>query len=329
MADLLSLERIRTEGTQVRVALSEIVIREYADALARGDEFPPIEVYYDETTYWLADGFHRLQAAQRAGRDSIAASVHQGGPRAALLYALGANDTHGHRRTDADRRHAIELMLADPEWQAWSNREIARQCRVSEFLVRTMRQELAPPQETEAPPEQTRKVTRGGKQFTMRTERIGATARTRAQAPAASGSVLSPAPAAPVAPAENGGAATEDAATSASAMQSQIDIPEGGVSPPHREETPPPPLAAATTEDGVHPAPTTPPPQPSLMEVWQQASDDERTAFVAVYRDDLRRLLAAHDEQQPTKRASAAQRTQRAKSQQKPKRQRAAARKRS
>ncbi len=55
MADLLSLERIRTEGTQVRVALSEIVIREYADALARGDEFPPIDVYYDETVHWLAD----------------------------------------------------------------------------------------------------------------------------------------------------------------------------------------------------------------------------------------------------------------------------------
>jgi hypothetical protein len=328
MADLLSLERIRTEGTQVRRALSETVIREYADALAQGAEFPPIEVYYDETAHWLADGFHRLQAAAQAGRDSIAATLHPGGQRAALLHALGANDTHGYRRTDGDRRHAIELMLADPEWQAWSNREIARQCRVSEFLVRTVRQELAPPQETEAPPAQTRKVTRGGKQFTMRTERIGAAARTRAQAPAASGSALSPVPAAPVAPSENGGAAPEYAAPSASAMPSQIDTPEVGVPPPHQEETSPPPVAAATTEDGVHPAPTTPPPQPSLMEVWQQASDDERTAFVAVYRDDLRRLLAAHDEQQPTKRASAARRTQRAQSQQKPKRQRAAARKR-
>jgi len=81
----------------------------------------------------LADGFHRLQAAKQAGRDSIATTIHPGGQREALLHALSANDTHGYRRTDADRRHAIELMLADPEWQAWSNREIARQCRVSEF----------------------------------------------------------------------------------------------------------------------------------------------------------------------------------------------------
>jgi hypothetical protein len=327
MADLLSLERIRTEGTQVRVALSETVIREYADALARGDEFPPIEVYDDETVHWLADGFHRLQAAKQAGRDSIAATIHPGGQREALLHALSANDTHGYRRTDADRRHAVELMLADPEWQAWSNREIARQCRVSEFLVRTVRQELAPPQETAAPPEQTRKVTRGGKQFTMRTERIGAAARTRAQAPAAAGAALSPAPAAPGAPAENGGPDTADAAAPTSAIASKIDTVAAGVPQPHQEETLPPPVAAATTADGAPPAPTIPPPQPSLIDAWQQASNDERSAFVARYRDELVLLLAAHDEQQPTKRASAAQRTPRPKPQQK--RRRAAAGKRS
>src|SRR5215831_2652672 len=222
MADLLSLERIRTEGTQVRVALSETVIREYTEAIEQGDEFPPIEVYYDETAHWLSDGFHRVEAAQQAGRDSLAATIHSGGQREALLHALSANDTHGYRRTDMDRRHAIGLMLADPEWQAWSNREIARQCRVSEFLVRSVRQALAPPQETAAPPARTRKVTRGGKQFTMRTERIGAATRTRAKAPAVSGSARSPAPAAPGAPAENGGADTADAAAPASAMQSQI-----------------------------------------------------------------------------------------------------------
>jgi hypothetical protein len=322
MADLLSLERIRTEGTQVRVALSETVIREYADALARGDEFPPIEVYDDETVHWLADGFHRLQAAKQAGRDSIAATIHPGGQREALLHALSANDTHGYRRTDMDRRHAIELMLADPEWQAWSNREIARQCRVSEFLVRTVRQELAPPQETAAPPKQTRKVTRGGKQFTMRTERIGMAA--RAKAPAASGAARSPALAAPMAPSNNGGADTGDAAAPTSAMQSQIGIPQVGVSPSHPEQTPPLPVALAETQDGVPSAP--PPPQPSLMDAWQQASDDERTAFVARYRDDLRRLLTALDEQ-PQKRARASQRTPRPQPQQKPRR-RAAARKR-
>src|SRR5262249_44314191 len=136
MAEMLSLERITTEGTQARITLSDTVIREYAEALAQGDEFPPIDVYCDDTVYWLADGFHRVQAAKNAGRDTIVATIHQGGRREALLHALGANDTHGHRRTDADRRHAVQLMLADSEWHAWNNSEIARQCRVSEHLVR-------------------------------------------------------------------------------------------------------------------------------------------------------------------------------------------------
>ena len=326
MADLLSLERIRTEGTQVRVALSEIVIREYADALARGDEFPPIEVYDDETVHWLADGFHRLQAAKQAGRDSIAATIHPGGQREALLHALSANDTHGYRRTDADRRHAVELMLADPAWQAWSNREIARQCRVSEFLVRTVRQERAPTPETQEPPERTRKVTRGGKTYTMRTGRIGTAA--RAKAPAAPSPALSLAPTAPVVPFKSGGSDTVDVLASVSSMASKIDTPEVGVPQPHQEEKLPPPVAAATTADGAPPAPTIPPPQPSLIDAWQQASDDERTAFVARYRDELFLLFAAHDEQQHKKRVNASKRISRPQQQQQ-KRRRAAAGKRS
>src|SRR5438093_4320377 len=325
MADLLSLECIRTEGTQVRVALSETVIREYAEAFAQGDEFPPIEVYYDETAYWLADGFHRVQAAKRAGRDAIATSVHQGGQRDALLHALSANESHGHRRTDADRRHAVELMLADPAWGEWNNSAIARQCRVSEFLVRTVRQERAPTPETQEPPERTRKVTRGGKTYTMRTGRIGTAA--RAKAPAAPSPARSPAPTAPVVPFKSGGSDTVDVLASVSSMASKIDTPEVGVPQPHQKETPPSPVAV-TTADGAPPAPTIPPPQPSLIDAWQQASDDERTAFVARYRAELFLLLAAHDEQQPTKRVNASKRTSRPQPQQQ-KRRRAAAGKRS
>ena len=231
MADLLSLERIRTEGTQVRVALSETVIREYGEAIEQGDEFPPIEVYYDETAYWLADGFHRVQAAQQVGRDSLAATIHPGGQREALLHALSANDTHGHRRTDADRRHAVELMLADPAWGEWNNSAIARQCRVSEFLVRTVRQERAPTPETQEPPERTRKVTRGGKTYTMRTGRIGTAA--RAKAPAAPSPALSPAPTALVVPFESGGSDTADVSASVSSIASKIDTAVAGVSQPH------------------------------------------------------------------------------------------------
>src|SRR5262249_48610432 len=74
MSELLPLDRIATEGTQARVALSETIIHEYAEALKQGDEFPPIDVYYDDTTYRLGDGFHRVQAAKEAGLNALAAT---------------------------------------------------------------------------------------------------------------------------------------------------------------------------------------------------------------------------------------------------------------
>src|SRR3712207_8096008 len=40
---VLPLDQIKTDGgTQARVTLSEPIIKEYADALERGDTFPPI-----------------------------------------------------------------------------------------------------------------------------------------------------------------------------------------------------------------------------------------------------------------------------------------------
>jgi len=191
----IPLDRITTEGTQARVTLSETIIREYADAMTNGDAFPPIDVYGEETTYWLADGFHRVSAAKIAGHTTIAAVVHEGGKREALLHAVSANEEHGHRRTEADRRHAVSLLLADPEWQAWNNSEIARQCRVSEFLVRTLRRELQPPHDTQEPSMRTKKVQRGGKTYTMRTGRIGsATASKRPPVAARTASAAEPIP---------------------------------------------------------------------------------------------------------------------------------------
>jgi hypothetical protein len=32
-----------------------------------GRNSPPVVVFYDGTSYWLADGFHRVKAAEQAG----------------------------------------------------------------------------------------------------------------------------------------------------------------------------------------------------------------------------------------------------------------------
>jgi len=292
--ETLPIDRIATEDTQVRVTLSDIIIREYAEGLTRGDVFPPIDVFFDGEAYWLADGFHRVKATTAAGLNTIAATVHQGGKRAALLHAAGANEEHGHRRTDADRRRAVHLLLTDPEWQEWNNSEIARRCRVSEFLVRTIRSELEPPQEKTEPPQRTRKVTRGGKTYPMRTGRIGSATPSKTP-PVASRteSAAAPIPPTPLPEQQEG----VDAAP-VSSIASKTDIPPVPALYVHQEETPAgPAILPAQTEDEHRTEPIIPQPQPGLTDIWHQASTEERTLFVAMYHEELRTLLAAWDEQ--------------------------------
>lgn len=141
---LIDLQKIRLDGgTQPRAALDKDLIQEYAAAMVDGDEFPPVVVFYDGTAYWLADGFHRFHAAHRIGRKEIRAEVRQGTQRDAVLHSVGVNAAHGKRRSNADKRRAVMTLLADAEWAEWSDREIARRCKVSHQFVNNVRKELS------------------------------------------------------------------------------------------------------------------------------------------------------------------------------------------
>lgn len=142
LADL-QLDSIRTDGgTQPRSALDPSTVAEYASALEHGDTFPPVVVFSDDARLWLADGFHRVAAARQLGRESIAADVRQGTRHDAFRFSLGANATHGLRRTRADKRRAVDAALADPVIGALSDREIARICALSHTFVSTARAAL-------------------------------------------------------------------------------------------------------------------------------------------------------------------------------------------
>lgn len=141
-AQLLSvrLEDIRMDGgTQSRAGIDPAVVERYAESV---DELPPVDLFHDGATYWLADGFHRVAALELRGHDLFAARVHQGTQRDAILYACGANAHHGLPRTTADARRAVERLLADEEWRARSDRWIATTCRVSPTWVGRLRAEL-------------------------------------------------------------------------------------------------------------------------------------------------------------------------------------------
>ena len=50
------------------------------------------------------------------GLAKISADVREGSRRDAILYAVGANASHGLKRTNRDKRNAVMVLLKDPEW---------------------------------------------------------------------------------------------------------------------------------------------------------------------------------------------------------------------
>ena len=130
------------KGTQSRAQISEDTVTDYAEAMQAGDTFPPVTVYHDGVDYYLADGFHRIHAAKRLGRASIQAEVKTGTLRDAILFSLGANDKHGLRRSNADKRKCVRTLLEDFEWGELTVNEMARICAVSPQLVLAVKQEM-------------------------------------------------------------------------------------------------------------------------------------------------------------------------------------------
>lgn len=132
----LALSLIRRDGgTQSRAELNAEAVTAYGDAMLAGAVFPPVIVFYDGAEYWLADGFHRWEAADAAGLEEIESDVRQGTRRDAILFSVRANASHGVQRTHSDKRRAVQILLNDAEWSLWSHRKIAEATGVSHTFV--------------------------------------------------------------------------------------------------------------------------------------------------------------------------------------------------
>jgi hypothetical protein len=140
--EVLEIAKLRIDGgTQIRVKIDDVTVAEYAEAMSGGAVFPPIVTFFDGTSYWLADGFHRREAALRKKDATITARVIEGSQRDAVLFSVGTNTTHGLRRTNADKRAAVSRLLNDFEWSKLSANEIAAKCGVSQPFVSKMKNE--------------------------------------------------------------------------------------------------------------------------------------------------------------------------------------------
>lgn len=130
---------VRDPALQVRSGLDDSAIVEFADAMKRGDVFPHPVVFSDGQDMWLADGFHRVAAAEQAGLNSLSCQVVPGTRDDALWHAIGANKTHGLRRSTQDKRRAVEMALLHPNSRGWSDRKIGDHCGVAHSFVASVR----------------------------------------------------------------------------------------------------------------------------------------------------------------------------------------------
>ena len=137
------LHSIRVDGdTHARAKLDQATVREYAEQIDAGVELPPVLVFFDGTDYWLADGFYRWHAHDRMARASIRCLVRKGSREDAQWVAIAANQTHGLRRSNADKAVAVRRALEHPDGAGLSNGQIAEHVGVSDEFVRKQRQAM-------------------------------------------------------------------------------------------------------------------------------------------------------------------------------------------
>lgn len=165
----LNISDIRIDGgTQIRKELNLDKVNEYAQQMDDGVEFPPITVFFDGSSTWLAEGFHRLSSERQRGSTTIKANVINGTIEDATLFALGSNK-HGLNMSAEDYRRSIEIMLQHPKWGEWSNAQIAKHIGVSAMTVGRVKKERNP----DKPAKKTTYTDKHGNESTMDTSKIG------------------------------------------------------------------------------------------------------------------------------------------------------------
>jgi hypothetical protein len=164
----LNISDVRIDGgTQIRKQLDQDKVSEYAEKMSDGIEFPPITVFFDGSSYWLASGFHRLFAEKQRGSTVVQANVIDGTIEDATLFALGDNK-HGLNMNAEDYRRSVEIMLKHPKWGKWSNAQIAKHIGVSAMTVGRVKKEKAEPQQAKKT-----YTDKHGNESTMDTSKIG------------------------------------------------------------------------------------------------------------------------------------------------------------
>jgi hypothetical protein len=128
---------------QPRVTIDQEVVDDYAAILVdRPDALPPLDVFDVAGVPYVVDGYHRWHAHRKIGAEWLPCRVvGKGTLDEARWISTRSNQTHGLRRTNADKRAAVLSALATAIGGEQSNRVIAEHVGVSADLVAAVRAE--------------------------------------------------------------------------------------------------------------------------------------------------------------------------------------------
>ena len=142
---------------QVRGGIDPVKIERYRKIMKDNGEdgkigtMDPITVFYetDDGPRWIADGFHRIEAAVAEKAETIPTLYRQGTKSRALRFALGENGHHGAPMTNAEKRHAAEMAVLDADLGEMKDKDLARLIGCSQSLIADARRGETPEVKTE------------------------------------------------------------------------------------------------------------------------------------------------------------------------------------
>ena len=159
-------------GIQPRFKLDLDLVKEYAEKMRDGENFPPPVVFCDGSHNYLSAGFNRVMALKSNGHVEIECEVINGTFEDAQDYAWKSNNDHGAPLTAEEKREIIRKALKTKKYSESSNNELAKEFKISSMTVSRVR--IAMQEESkEAQPKERNYKDKHGNEKTMDTSNIG------------------------------------------------------------------------------------------------------------------------------------------------------------
>lgn len=144
---MMPIDRIADDQRfQVRGGIQASRVKEYEAIIREFGSMDPLDVFYiyegdppskipSDAKFNVADGFHRLEAYRACEVVSIPCAIKIGTETDALKAALKKNGHHGVPMNQAEKRHACDMAVVNPEIGNLPDVEIAKMIGCSPSLV--------------------------------------------------------------------------------------------------------------------------------------------------------------------------------------------------